>query len=363
MTKVLNVGVLGLGEVAQLMHLPLLADDPRFRIAALYDLSPSLTTQLAARYNAPLAAATADDLISNPGVDAVFVLTPDHLHPEQVAATIRAGKHVFVEKPAALTAAALAPVIELDRTNPKTAFVAYMRRYAPAFTALAERMPAHETIRHVRVRDLIREAPFFTAQTRQPLVAHDLPEAELSESRAATQAQLTSVMGKDASRDQLRAYQVMTGLSSHSFSAMRELLGMPRGVSAARQHGGDTVVVLFDYGHFTAIYEAVIGDVAIFDAAIEVLTNTQRFRIGYDTPYIRHLPTRLEITTSSDDGTGTEVIGPFYRDAFQCELDAFHHSVTTGARPKTTLEDAMADLQLFAWVGRALRGETEVCGQ
>jgi len=123
------------------------------------------------------------------------------------------------------------------------------------------------------------------------------------------------------------------------------------------------VVVLFDYGHFTAIYEAVIGDVAIFDAAIEVLTNTQRFRIGYDTPYIRHLPTRLEITTSSDDGTGTEVIGPFYRDAFQCELDAFHHSVTTGARPKTTLEDAMADLQLFAWVGRALRGETEVCGQ
>lgn len=55
--------------------------------------------------------------------------------------------------------------------------------------------------------------------------------------------------------------------------------------------GGETLVVLFDYGHFTAVYEAIISDVAEFDAGIDVLTSTQRFRLTYDTPYIRHLPT------------------------------------------------------------------------
>jgi hypothetical protein len=40
------------------------------------------------------------------------------------------------------------------------------------------------------------------------------------------------------------------------------------------------------------LYEAVIHDVARFDAGIDVLTLNQQFRINYDTPYIRNLPTR-----------------------------------------------------------------------
>src|SRR5690606_16730876 len=122
-----------------------------------------------------------------------------------------------------------------------------------------------------------------------------------------TQAMLRSVMGEDCPPDALRAYQVLTGLSSHSFSAMRDLLGTPKRCSYAVQHKGETVLALFDYGHFTALYEAVIDDVSRFDAGIEVLTQTQHFRMNYDTPYIRNLPTRLEITTSTDTDTGTEI--------------------------------------------------------
>ena len=49
----LKLGLIGLGEVAQLMHLPLLADDPRFNIAAITDVSPSLVDHVATRYNVP----------------------------------------------------------------------------------------------------------------------------------------------------------------------------------------------------------------------------------------------------------------------------------------------------------------------
>lgn len=364
MTGKIKIGLIGLGEVAQLMHLPLLADDLRFEIAAVTDVSPSLVAHVAERYGVGKKHATAETLITDPDIDAVFILTPDHLHAPLLEQAIRAGKHVFIEKPATLTAAELRPLVELDRANSKIVFVGYMRRFAPAFLELKKRLPPREEIRHVRIRDLIRESQFFVDQTRNIFRPDDVPAEIIADGRARTQTLLRSVMG-DAAPDQLRAYQVLTGLSSHSFSAMRELFGAPLSVAAARQHRGENVLVMFDYGTFTALYEAVIHNVARFDAGIEVLTLNQHFRINYDTPYIRNLPTRLEITTSGLHSTGTEIVGPFYEDAFRVELNAFHHSVTTGERPKTLLTDSLADLALFAEIGRNFlqqesRGATEL---
>lgn len=347
----IKVGLIGLGEVAQLMHLPLLADDQRFEIAAVTDVSRSLVDHVATRYGVPTRHASAEALIADPSLDAVFILTPDFLHAPLLEASIKAGKHVFIEKPAALTAAELKPLLALNERNEKIVFVGYMRRFAPAFLALKDRLPPREEIRHVRIRDLIRESQFFVDQTRNIFKPSDVPADVIADGRAKTQALLKSVMG-DARPDQLRAYQVLTGLSSHSFSAMRELFGAPVKVAAARQHRGENVMVFFDYGSFTALYEAVIHDVARFDAGIEVLTLNQQFKINYDTPYIRNLPTRLEITTSDLHSTKTEIVGPFYEDAFRIELGAFHHAVTTGEKPKTVLSDSLADLELFAEVGR-----------
>ncbi len=267
----------------------------------------------------------------------MFILTPDYLHAPLLEKAIKAGKHVFIEKPAALTAPELKPLIELDRDNSKIVFVGYMRRFAPAFTALKERLPPRDEIRHVRIRDLIRESQFFVDQTRNIVKPTDVPAELIAEGRSKTQALLRIRHGRHRLPEQVRAYQVLTGLSSHSFSAMRELFGSPRGVAAARQHRGENVLVMFDYGSFTALYEAVIHDVARFDAGIEVLTLNQHFKINYDTPYVRNLPTRLEITTSDLHSTGTEIVGPFYEDAFRIELSAFHHAVTTGEKPKTRL--------------------------
>ncbi|MCW5722885.1 MAG: Gfo/Idh/MocA family oxidoreductase [Devosia sp.] len=355
MTQPLRTGLIGLGEVAQLMHLPLLADDTRFAIAAITDVSPSLVEHIATRYGVPTRHEDADALIADPDLDAVFILTPDHLHAELLQKAILSGKHVFIEKPACLTAAQLEPILALPRREGQVVFVGYMRRFSRAFLELKKRRPALDAIRHVRIRDIIREAPFFVAQTRHVFKPADIPAALIADGRARTQAMLRSVMGEDCPPEALRAYQVLTGLSSHSFSAMRDLLGSPRSCRYALQHGGETVVALFDYGHFTALYEAVIDDVSRFDAGIEILTQTQQFKLNYDTPYIRNLPTRLEITTSSATETGTEIIGPIYEDPFRIELGAFLDSVVNGTPNKTTLEDSLADLNLFAEVARHFR--------
>ncbi|KRA55745.1 Gfo/Idh/MocA family protein [Devosia sp. Root635] len=352
MTNPIKVGLIGLGEVAQLMHLPLLADDRRFAIAAITDVSPSLVEYVAGRYGVSTRHPDADALIADPALDAVFILTPDHLHADLLEKAIRSGKHVFVEKPACLTAEQLRPILDIARRPGQVVFVGYMRRFSRPFLELKQRLPPQSDIRHVRIRDIIREAPFFVAQTRNIFRPTDVPAELIAEGRGRTQAMLRSVMGEDCPPDALRAYQVLTGLSSHSFSAMRDLLGPPRGCSYATQHNGETVMAVFDYGHFSALYEAVIDDVSRFDAGIEVLTQRQHFKMNYDTPYIRNLPTRLEITASSDTCTGTEIIGPVYEDPFRVELDAFRDSIVNGTPNRTTLEDSLADLLLFKAVGR-----------
>lgn len=352
----IRVGLIGLGEVAQLMHLPLLADDARYSIAAVSDVSPSLAAHVARRYGARTHA-HAEALLGDGNVDAVFILTPDHLHADLLTRAIDAGKHIFIEKPVCLNVEQLLPIIERARGYTKTLFVGYMRRYARPFLELKERLPALSEVQHVRVRDLICEAPFFVAQTRPVFKPTDVPQAVIDEGRARTQAMLRAVVGEHAPAAVVRGYQVLTGLSSHSFSAMRELFGMPKVFAARQRNGGEAIAVLFDYGHFTAVYEAVTNHIARFDSGIDVLCDRTMFRINYDTPYVRHLPTRLEITRSGDRETSTETIGPFHEDPFRAELDAFHDAVVDGAPVKTTLEDSLDDLKLFAQIGKLFAEE------
>ncbi|MBL8579478.1 MAG: Gfo/Idh/MocA family oxidoreductase [Mesorhizobium sp.] len=349
----IRVGLIGLGEVAQLMHLPLLADDPRFSIDAVMDVAPSLVAHIASRYSVKRTYSVASDLLADADLDAVFILTPDQIHGRLLAQAIDAGKHIFIEKPVCLTADELKPLLPRTANYPKTIFVGYMRRFSRPFLALKERMPAQQDVLHARVRDIICEGPFFIRQTRNVFRPKDVPREIIEQGRVETEALLRSVVGANATKEEVRAYQVLTGLSSHSFSAMRELLGVPTRVLAASQHRGENVSVLFDYGHFTAVYEALIDNVARFDAGIDIYTDRAQFSMNYDTPYIRNLPSRLVVTRSTDETTGTEVVGPSYEDPFRIELDAFHDCIVTGKPPKTTLQDSLADLTLFADVARA----------
>jgi len=349
----ISVGIIGLGEVAQLMHLPLLADDPRYRVQAVHDASAHLTKEIGRRYQANALYPSASALIKDPLVDAVFILTPDYLHADLLDRVLAEGKHVFVEKPVCLNIEQLDAILATHKKRKTVAFVGYMRRYARAFADLKAVMPELDEIRHVYIRDHIREAPFFTAQTRPVLRSNDVPKELLAKGLKAARAQRETCVGHVGS-DILRAHELLTGLASHSLSAMRELIGVPKRVIAAEQRaGGETVIILFDYGDFLVTYEAVISDIARFDAGIDVLTQDTRLSLKFQTPYIRYLPMTLEITHSEDESTGTRIIGPHYDDPFRGELDVFHDAVTRGGDYKTTLEDSRADLDLIGKIARA----------
>lgn len=357
MTKKINVGIIGLGEVSQLMHLPIISDNShKFTISGIYDVSQSSMDYVCAKYANITPYDSAQSLLESDAIDAVFILTPDHTHSELLAKAIQCNKHVFLEKPACLSSAELEAIIPLTKQTSKVLFVGYMRRYCRAFTKAKSMLPENRDIRTVRIRDLICEGPFFINQSRTIHYADDVSDTIVTTSKKQTDSLLSSVVGDDAPASLKRAYQVLTGLSSHSLSAMRELIGLPHKIlSADYRQGGDSIVVTFDYGNFIAVYEAMIDNIARFEARIDILSEYQQLEISYDTPYIRNLPTQLKVITSDGNETQTIIHGPDYLDPFQIELDCFYDHIINGTKPKTSLTDSREDLILLGQIANAMK--------
>ncbi len=125
--------------------------------------------------------------------------------------------------------------------------------------------------------------------TRQE--AKDTPP-EAGRDRAQRASRLVKAAIGDAPPELVLAYRLLCSLSAHDLSAMRELLGMPRLVVAAR-HWGTFLTALFDYESFTVSFETGIDHNRRFDAHIAVYGETKEILFQYYTPYIRHLPTQL----------------------------------------------------------------------
>jgi predicted dehydrogenase len=357
----LNVGVIGLGEVAQIIHLPILeALADRYRIAALCDVSPTLLAAMGERYRVEERHryASLHDLVAQPDLDAVFVLSSDEYHAEAVIAAAGHGKHVLVEKPMCLSPAEAEAIIAARDAAGVQVMVAYMRRYAPAFTAAVEELRRLDGITYVRVRDIIGRNRLIIDQAATVLRPDDIPP-ELQQDRAERGARLVHEAIGEASPEVVSTYRFLCGLGSHDLSAMRELIGFPRGVAAARAwNGGRFLAAILEYDGFCAVFECGVDDQVRFDAHLEVYGSTRSIRVQYDTPYIRHLPTTMVIEETVGETFHQSVTRPTYTDPYTHELKYFHEIVTTGSSPKTTPEDFQDDLRLFRMIVDALRQES-----
>ncbi len=352
------VGVIGLGEVAQIIHLPILESlRDRYRLAAICDVSPTLVAAMGDRYEVSQDARYTDyrDLVARNDLDAVFVLTADEYHADCTVAAAQLGKHVLVEKPMCLTNSEAVAIVRARDEAGVRVMVAYMRRYAPAFLRVVDEIRRFEKINYVLVRDIIGRNRLIIDQSSVVIRPDDHP-AEIVADRAERARSLVREAIGEAPPSLVRAYRLLLGLNSHDLSAMRELIGFPRRVLAATQwNGGNFLHAIFDYGDFQAVLETGVDDQIRFDAFIEVLGPTKSLRIQYDSPYIRHLPTTLTVVETDGDAFVESVTRPTFKDPYTHELEYFHEVVTGGTEPKTTPEDFMEDLRLFGMIIDALR--------
>lgn len=112
----LSAAVIGTGKISE-EHLRFLGTDPRVRLAAVCDLSPSLAQYAVDRFGAGRAFSDASKMLEEARPDVVHVLTPPHTHARLVTDALNAGAHVVVEKPVAPSHAEFAQLWSLAQSR------------------------------------------------------------------------------------------------------------------------------------------------------------------------------------------------------------------------------------------------------
>jgi len=98
--KNINLGIIGLGQVAQTIHLPIWMKMQNVTVKGLFDTNKSHAKALADKVGADAYASSAA-MLTDPAIDAVHICTPTHTHMKYALEAIEAGKHVLIERPIA----------------------------------------------------------------------------------------------------------------------------------------------------------------------------------------------------------------------------------------------------------------------
>jgi predicted dehydrogenase len=132
----IRVGMLGLGAIAQVVHLPILTQIEGVRLMAVCDADHAKARAIANRFGIPRVHSNDEQVVRSDDLDAIVICTPSHLHEAQAIAALESGKHVLVEKPLALDAASADRVIRAAARAERTLMVAMNNRFRPDTVAL-----------------------------------------------------------------------------------------------------------------------------------------------------------------------------------------------------------------------------------
>lgn len=226
--------------ITQVTHIPIFnSTSHRFEVTYLYDVSEEAlkySYSKVAGNSRPKTTQSIEELCNAPDVDLVLIASNHAFHASEAVLALQANKHVFIEKPIALTLQDTDRIIAADKAaGGSKVFVGYMRRYAAAFVDAVKEVGSIGQIRYARVRDIIGPNSVFVGQSATyPRTFNDYRKEDTEALRTKTsddmQQALQAELGITATKERTMMWEMLSILGSHDLSAMREILGMPKGV-------------------------------------------------------------------------------------------------------------------------------------
>ena len=133
MAKRLRIGIIGCGGIANGKHMPSIKAVDRADMVAFCDLIPERAEKAAKEYGTPDAKVYTDyqELLKDPTIDVVHVLTPNRSHAQLTIDALHAGKHVMCEKPMAKTAEDARRMVQAAKETGKKLTIGYQHRHKP----------------------------------------------------------------------------------------------------------------------------------------------------------------------------------------------------------------------------------------
>lgn len=132
----LGFALTGAGNLAKWAHLPAVKKLPEVSLRAIHSSSGARGKGYANRFGAAYCASDLNQILNDPSVDAVLIVSRNSEHASQAEAALRAGKHVLVEKPMALTVEECRRLLAAVEESGKYLTVGFNRRFAPYYQDL-----------------------------------------------------------------------------------------------------------------------------------------------------------------------------------------------------------------------------------
>jgi myo-inositol 2-dehydrogenase / D-chiro-inositol 1-dehydrogenase len=358
-----RVGIVGLGAVAQAVHIPLLDRlGAQFQIAAIADLSPSLVEAIGERYRVPPAERYLgiDALLTSHAIDALIILTSGS-HGAATLAGLGRGLPVFVEKPLAYTlgeadgiAAALGKAGGANgAAEPARKLqVGYMKLHDPAVARALEfgaEANGRGPIRSIEVTVLHPTSAAQLAHARLLPSAGDVPADVIAGFKAEDERLRLVALGVAAESIGPLYSGILLGSVVHDLAIIRAFAGDPVGIDAVDVWPDDawppSVAVagrLAAGGRFSIRWH-FLPDYPTYREEVRVVREGSTIELEFPAPYLLHAPTSLRIT-EADRGARRDVSVSSYDEAFENELLAFHALVVDGTPPLSGVAEGRADI-------------------
>lgn len=136
MKPAVRIGVVGVGGIAQIAHIPVLAKMRGAQLVALCDNDRPKARSLADRFGIPDVFTDIEDLLEFDELDAVVISTPNHLHEPHVLSALQAGVHVLCERPLALTSRGVERILSAAQRAERKVLAALNHRFRSDVQAL-----------------------------------------------------------------------------------------------------------------------------------------------------------------------------------------------------------------------------------
>lgn len=354
MSRPLRVGVVGCGGIAQMMHLPTLAERPDlFRIAGLAEIDRATLDAVGERYGVPVRTTDYRQLVRRGDVDAVL-LANSGSHREATIASLQADKHVFVEKPVGFSLAETESVSRAARRSRSVLMVAYHKRFDPSYRRARAEVKAMRDLRFVQVTVLHPDDGAYRTHhallparpwTEPPEQASD--EAAVAEvTTGATAAAIEETVGPRAAVTNRVAASMLFQSLIHDVNAVRGVLGEPEEVLSAHVWRGglaQSSLTRFAGNVRVAMTWISLPGLKHYEERLLFVSPEKRVTLVFPSPYLRHFPTALLIERMEGGELVVEDRTVSHEEAFRAELLHFHECVTQRKKPETSMEDALGD--------------------
>ncbi|MFC7157542.1 Gfo/Idh/MocA family protein [Halomarina halobia] len=358
----MQVGLIGAGNIAQIMHLPYLVEIPETEVAAIADPGTNVVEELGDRYDIPGRYTNSDDLIAEEAesLDGVVIATPMHTHAETAITALEADLHTFVEKPVAVTPEDAADVVAAADDTDAVCMIGYMKRYDPSYKRFAEELENAESIDLITNTVIPPDVGSVIGEVYDNIPA-DLDDEFLQASGEQRAAQLQAAIGTD-DETLTRAYGYHLESICHDVNALRGLFGEVTAIDHVDVFNGwQYLTAQLRYeGDRRCTLQSGATERKWYDERIRVDAPEGSYALEFSNAFIKNTPTEIKIKRGGTEEIEESRQTPSHEESFKLELEYFVECAEGREEVLTGPREAKRDVELIADLIRAHDGRDPV---